>query len=159
MLHRQTNWRRAEDDTPKWLKDNNSILFFDDDLAGVQLPHGDLVVISAVMANYDVRCILIDNGSLADILLYDVFSRMCFPKNKLQRFPMSLTEFGGNQVDVEGKIVLPMTLEIEPRQKMLLINFIVVWTPSAYNMTLGRPSLNKFWAIVSTYYLLVHFPT
>ena len=35
----------------------------------------------------------------------------------------------------------------------------MVKIPLAYNAILGHPRLNTFWAVVSTYHLLVRFPT
>jgi len=137
MIHRPTNWRRDEDEASKRLKDNNSILFSNDDLAGVRLPHDDPLVISVVVANYDVQRILVDNESSTDVLMYDTFSKMCLPRHQLQRSPIPLSGFGGNQVFAEGKIVLLVTLGTEPRQKTLPINFTVVRIPSAYNIILG----------------------
>ena len=39
------------------------IAFTEEDAQGVQFPHNDAVVVSLNIANYDVRRILIDNGS------------------------------------------------------------------------------------------------
>ena len=40
-----------------------------------------------------------------------------------------------------------------------MANFIVVESPSAYNVILGRPSLNRIRAVISTRGLVVKFPT
>ena len=37
--------------------------------------------------------------------------------------------------------------------------FLVVDAPSAYNMLLGRPSLNAIKAIPSAYHMMIKFPT
>ena len=39
------------------------------------------------------------------------------------------------------------------------IDFLVVDCPSSYNVIIGRPTLNKFKASNSTYYLNMKFPT
>jgi len=39
------------------------------------------------------------------------------------------------------------------------IDFLKVDCPSTYNITLGRPALNKLRAVTSTYYLKVKLPT
>ena len=39
------------------------------------------------------------------------------------------------------------------------MKFLVVNSPSAYNTIMGRPSLNLFQAIASTYHMKIKFPT
>uniref|UniRef100_A0A2N9J520 Uncharacterized protein n=1 Tax=Fagus sylvatica TaxID=28930 RepID=A0A2N9J520_FAGSY len=46
-----------------------------------------------------------------------------------------------------------------PKQAMKKVNFLVVDCPSAYNVIIGRPTLNRLRAVTSTYHLLVRFPT
>ncbi|KZT76723.1 hypothetical protein F511_46252 [Dorcoceras hygrometricum] len=40
-----------------------------------------------------------------------------------------------------------------------MIKFLVVNSSSAYNVILGRPSLNAFQAVASTYHMKLKFPT
>ncbi|KAL0445884.1 UNVERIFIED_CONTAM: hypothetical protein Slati_1716300 [Sesamum latifolium] len=55
-------------------------------------------------------------------------------------------------------ISLPLTLGTSPLRKTCLLKFLVVDIPSAYNVILGRPTLNAFWAIISTYHMKIKFP-
>lgn len=138
LYHRSTERReQVEEDTLKRYKSNIMTSFSDDNLRGIQAPYDDFVVVSTIIANYDIRRILIDNGGSMEVLLYDAFVRMNLPKDKLQRTSTPLTGFRGNPVVVEGKIVLPMIIGMEPCQKTLTINFMVVRTNSAYNAILG----------------------
>ena len=41
----------------------------------------------------------------------------------------------------------------------MMIKFLIVNAPSAYNMLLGRPSLNAIRAIPYAYHMVVKFPT
>lgn len=45
----------VEEDAPKRLQSNNVINFSDDDLQEIQTFHDDAVVVSAMIANYDVQ--------------------------------------------------------------------------------------------------------
>ena len=64
------------DDPPnKKAQTQDFIIFTDEDLKELRTPHDDPIVVSLTVANYDVKCILIDNGSSADILFYDTFIR------------------------------------------------------------------------------------
>jgi len=56
---------------------------------------------------------------------------------------MLLIGFGGISVEVEEEITLPKTIRIEPYQKTLPINFVVIHTTMAYNAYWAdRPSTN-----------------
>ncbi|KAL2251529.1 UNVERIFIED_CONTAM: Retrovirus-related Pol polyprotein from transposon [Sesamum indicum] len=58
-----------------------------------------------------------------------------------------------------GEVMLPLSLGSLPKRSTKLVKFLVVKAPSAYNVILGRPSLNLFRAIASTYHLKLKFPT
>ncbi|XP_057481960.1 uncharacterized protein LOC130768867 [Actinidia eriantha] len=72
------------------------ITFNNDDLRGLHLPHDDALVVSAVITNFNVQRILVDNGSLADILFISAFNRMKIGLDKLHPFHTPLVGFGGN---------------------------------------------------------------
>ena len=52
-----------------------------------------------------------------------------------------------------------LTLGDPPCQATTTARFLVVDAPSAYNMLLGRPSLNAIKAIPSAYHMMIKFPT
>jgi hypothetical protein len=54
-------------------------------------------------------------------------------------------------------ISLSVTCRTSPRQSTLMVDFLVVDRPFAYNIIMGRPSLNKLKAITSTYHLIMKF--
>ena len=61
------------------------------------------------IANYDVKNIIIDNESLADILFYDIFSQMQLTIDRLRHVNTPLVGFFGDSVKVEGEITLSIT--------------------------------------------------
>ena len=63
----------AESPSLKWQYTNNIILFSDDGVTEVQTPHNNAIVISMTITKYDVKRILVDNRSSADVLFYDIF--------------------------------------------------------------------------------------
>ena len=111
------------------------------------------------IANYDVRRILVDNGSSADILFHDVFSRISTLDGHLGPISSPLVGFTDDAVPMEGVVTLTVAAGRYPRQTRALVNFLVVKAPSAYNAILGRPDLNALRAVVSTYHLKLKFPT
>ncbi|XP_028073409.1 uncharacterized protein LOC114275555 [Camellia sinensis] len=50
------------------------ITFTEADCIGIRYPHDDSLVISALLSNYKVRRVLIDNGSSFDIIFLNAFS-------------------------------------------------------------------------------------
>ena len=52
-----------------------------------------------------------------------------------------------------------LTLGDPPCQTTTTVRFLIVDAPSAYNMLLGRPSLNAIRAVPSSYHMVIKFPT
>ena len=67
--------------------------------------------------------------------------------------------FSGEKVLPLGSIQLVLTLGDSPCQATTTERFLIVDAPSAYNMLLGRPSLNAIKAIPSAYHMMIKFPT
>ena len=60
----------------------------------------------------------------------------------------------------EGTIDLPVTFGTPGGIEVThIMSFLVVDQPSAYNIIIGRPTLNRLKAITSTYHLMMKFPT
>ncbi|GFZ06762.1 hypothetical protein Acr_18g0009320 [Actinidia rufa] len=143
-----------------YVGDQTPITFSNDDLRGLHLLHDDALVVSAVIANFNVQRILIDNGSSADILFISAFERMKIGLDKLHPFHTPLIGFEGNTTHPLGWINLPITLGTEPHQITVWQDFIMVDCPSPYNAILGRPTLGGgIKAITSTYHLKLKFST
>ncbi|RZR72597.1 hypothetical protein BHM03_00014884 [Ensete ventricosum] len=71
----------------------------------------------------------------------------------------TLTWFTRDATTPSGVVTLPMTFGEEQRTKTLMVSFMVVELPSAYTVIIGRPSLNKLRAIISTYHYNMKFST
>lgn len=56
------------------------------------------------------------------------------------------------------QVTLPVSMGDYPAIATCAVEFLVLDAPSAYNIILGRPSLNMFQAVVSTYHMKVKFP-
>uniref|UniRef100_A0A2N9FU44 Uncharacterized protein n=1 Tax=Fagus sylvatica TaxID=28930 RepID=A0A2N9FU44_FAGSY len=67
--------------------------------------------------------------------------------------------FTGDKVKPLGVVSLIIEAGTYPKQVRTSVEFLVVDCPSAYNVIIGRPTLNKLRAVTSTYHLLVRFPT
>ncbi|KAL2230962.1 UNVERIFIED_CONTAM: Retrovirus-related Pol polyprotein from transposon [Sesamum indicum] len=141
------------------IEPEEEITFRTKDVVGKAGSQNDPMVIRLDIANFTVRKVLIDNGSSADIILRDVVIKMGLENAQLELVRTPLVGFGGTEIVPLGTLDLPVSMGEEPRRKTLMIKFLVVDTPFAYNVILGRPGLNAFREIVSTYHLKVKFPT
>ncbi|RRT40459.1 hypothetical protein B296_00040634 [Ensete ventricosum] len=110
------------------------------------------------MANAYVKRVMINTGSSTDIL-FDAFQRMGLTDQDLTPLTSTLTGVTGDSVSPVGATAIPVTFEGEPRSKTLLVSFMVVKLSSAYNAIIGRPTLNRLRAVVSTYHRILKFPT
>ena len=138
---------------------NTSITFSDSDLEGFQLPHDDPLVVRAVVAHKIVHRVLIENGSLIDIIFASAFDKMGIEKEKLEPVNTHLRGFSGEKVLPLSSIQRVLTLGDPPCQATTTARFLILDAPSAYNMLLGRPSLNALKAIPSAYHMMIKFPT
>ena len=70
-----------------------------------------------------------------------------------------LVGFGGTRVLPLGAITLSVVVGNYPQQIAKNVTFLVVNCSSTYNAILGRPTLNSWKAVTSTYHLMIKFPT
>ncbi|KAL0402118.1 UNVERIFIED_CONTAM: hypothetical protein Slati_4241700 [Sesamum latifolium] len=77
----------------------------------------------------------------------------------LEKVNTSLYGFAGEVVYPRGMVSLPLAKGRGTTRKSCLSKFLVVDVPSAYNVILGRPTLNTFQAVVSTYHMKIKFST
>ena len=136
---------------------DTSITFSDSDLEGCQHPHDDPLVVRAIVDNKTVHRVLVDNRSSVDIIFASAFYKMGIGREKLEPVNTHLRGFFGEKVLPLGSIQLVLTLGESPCQATITARFLIVDAPSAYNMLLGRPSLNAIKAIPSAYHMMIKF--
>ena len=140
-----------------WL--DTTITFSDFDMEGCQHPYDHPLVIKAIVANKTIHRVLVDNGSSADIIFTSAFDKMGIGKEKLEPVNACSRGFSKEKVLPLGSVQLVLTLGDPPCQATTTVRFLIVEAPSAYNMLLGRPSLNAIRAVPSAYHMVIKFPT
>ena len=138
---------------------DTAITFSDSDLEGCQHPHDDPLVIRVIVANKTIHRVLVDNGSSSDIIFASTFDKMGIGREKLDPVRTHLRGFSGEKVLPLGSIQLVLTLGDPSCQATTTMRFLIVDAPYAYNMLLGRPSLNAIKSIPSAYHMMIKFPT
>ena len=103
--------------------------------------------------------VLVDNGSSADILYYPAFQQMRIDREQLVPVNAPLVGFRGMRVFPISAITLSITVGNYPQQITKEVTFLVVNCSFAYNAILGRPTLNSWKAVTSTYHLMIKFLT
>ncbi|KAL0428147.1 UNVERIFIED_CONTAM: Pro-Pol polyprotein [Sesamum latifolium] len=140
------------------MEDTPLIQFGRAERSGPRTSHNDALVITAVLANYEVGRIFIDSGSSADILFGEAYDQMQLGDVSLEKVNTSLYGFAGEVVHPRGMISLPLTMGAGTTRKTCMLKFLVVDVPSAYNVILGRLTLTPFQAVISIYHLKIKFP-
>jgi hypothetical protein len=139
--------------------DDQVISFSEDDARNIHHPYDDALVVTLTIAGFLTRRVLIDNGSSADIIYLPAYQQMKIDKEQLKPIDIPLVGFTGDKVKPLGVVSLIIEAGTYPKQVRTSVEFLVVDCPSAYNVIIGRPTLNKLRAVTSTYHLLVRFPT
>ncbi|KAL0340407.1 UNVERIFIED_CONTAM: hypothetical protein Sradi_4557500 [Sesamum radiatum] len=138
-------------------KNQEEISFNSQDMDPMRNQNNNALVISATLANFLVKKVLVDSGSSADIMFYDAYVQLGIDNAPLRNTP--LTGFSGEMIEPLGKVMLPLSLGSLPNRPTKMVKFLVVKAPSAYNIILGRSNLNLFRAIASTFHMKRKFPT
>ncbi|KAL0293954.1 UNVERIFIED_CONTAM: hypothetical protein Sradi_6911500, partial [Sesamum radiatum] len=104
--------------------------------SGPQTIHNDALVITAMLANYEVGRIFVDSGSSADIVFVEAYDQIQLGDVSLEKVNTSLYGFVGEVVHPRGMVSLPLTMGRGTTRKTCLLKFFVVDVPSAYNVIL-----------------------
>ena len=90
--------------------------FSEEDARGVKQPHDDPLVIMLVIEGFNTRRILVDNGSLANIIYLPAFQQLKLDPGRLRPFDSPLISFRGDKVYPEGIVTLTVIVRTYPRQ-------------------------------------------
>ena len=74
--------------------------FSDEDKVGTIQPHDDALMVTLRIKRYDVKKVLVDQGSGAEIMYHDLYKG-------LNLRPEDLTAYDSPLVSFDGKIIIP----------------------------------------------------
>ena len=129
---------------PKMAQIDNPIIWFTkEDARRLHRPHDNALIVSIQVGDYNTHRVLMDNGSIADILHYPVFQQMRIEKERLVPTNALLIGFKGTRAYPPGVVTLPVIVCDYLQQITKDVSSMVVDYLSAYNAILGDPILNS----------------
>ena len=109
--------------------------FSDEDKIRTIQPHDATLVVTLRIGGYDVKRVLVDQGSAVEIMYPDLYRGLNLKPEDLTAYDSPLVSFKGKTVIPRGQIRLP----IQTSSEVMEVDFIVVDTYSPYTAIMARP--------------------
>ena len=129
--------------------------FSDEDKIGTIQPHDNALVIILRIGGYDVKRVMVDQGSVAEIVYPDLFRGLNLRAEDLTPYNSPLVSFEGKVIIPKGQIRLP----VQTSSETVEVDFIVVDTYSPYTAIVARPWLHTLGAVSSTLHQKIKYPS
>ncbi|XP_028091546.1 uncharacterized protein LOC114309042 [Camellia sinensis] len=136
-------------------EEKDVLTFSSKDLERIQMPHNDALMVTLRVKYFDIKRILVDQGSSVEIMYYDAFRQMKLEDKDLAPVTSSLVGFNSQPKWPIGKIILPVKAGSVTKQ----VEFWVLKVPSTYNLILDRGWLHAIQAVASIHHQVLRFPT
>ncbi|XP_030941956.1 uncharacterized protein LOC115966974 [Quercus lobata] len=142
---------------PKRAKMDISLVlgFSDEDKVGTIQPYDDALVVTLRIGRYDMKRVMIDQGSAADIIYPDLYKGLGLKSENLAAYSSPLVSFEGRMVVPKGQIRLP----VQTGTDVVEVDFIVIDVYSPYTAIMGRPWLHTLGAVSSTLHQKMKYPS
>ena len=82
--------------------------FSDEDKIGTIQPHDDALVITLRIGGYDVKRVMVDQGSAAEIMYLNLYKGLGLRAEDLTPYSSPLVNFEGKVIILKGQIRLPV---------------------------------------------------
>ena len=109
--------------------------FSDEDKIRTIQPHDDALVIILRIGGYNVKRVIVDQGSAVEIMYLDLFKGLNLRAEDLTPYDSPLVSFEGKVIIPKGQIKLP----VQTGSEMVEVDFIVVDAYSPYTAIVARP--------------------
>ena len=120
--------------------------FSDKDKIGTIQPHDDALVITLQIGGYDVKRVMVDQCSAAEIIYPDLYKGLSLRAEDLMSYSSPLVSFEGKVIIPKGQIRLP----VQTGSETVEVDFIVVDAYSPYTAIVASPWLHTLGAVSST---------
>ncbi|XP_050257750.1 uncharacterized protein LOC126702927 [Quercus robur] len=129
--------------------------FSDEDKQGTLQPHDDALVVTLRIGGYDVKRVLVDQGSAVEVMYPDLYKGLNLKPEDLSAYDSPLVSFEGKTVIPKGMI----RLLVQTDSDVVEVDFIVVDAYSPYTAIVARPWLHALGAMSSTLHQKVKYPS
>ena len=129
--------------------------FSDEDKIGTVQPHDDTLVITLRIGGYDVRRVMVDQGSVVEIMYPDLFKGLNLKIEDLTPYNSPLVSFEGKIIILKGQVRLP----VQTGSEIVEVDFIVMDAYSPYTAIVARPWLHTLGAVSSTLHQKIKYPS
>ena len=123
-----------------------TLSFLEEDKIGTTQPHDDALLITLRIRDYDVKRVMMDNGSVAEIMYPNLYKGLNLKSKDLMPYSSPLMSFNRKLIIPKGMIRLP----IQTGPEIVKVNFIVVDTYFPYTAIVNRPWLHTLGAVASS---------
>ena len=123
-----------------------TLSFSEEDKIGTTQPYDDALLITLRIKDYDVKRVMVDNGSVAEIMYPDLYKGLNLKSKDLMPYSSLLMSFNKKLIIPKGMIRLP----IQTGPEIVKVNFIVVDTYFPYTAIVNRPWLHTLGAVASS---------
>ena len=127
--------------------------FSDEDKVGTIQPHNDTLVVTLRIGGYDVKRVLVDQSSGAEIMYFDLYNGLNLKLEDLTAYDSPLVSFDGKFFIPKGQI----RLLVRAGSEVVEVDFIVVDAYSPYTAIVAKPWLHALGAISSTLHLKIKY--
>ena len=120
-----------------------ALSFLDEDKVGTIQPYNDALVITLRIEGYDMKKVMVDQDSGAEIMYPALYKG-------LNLRPEDLTAYNSPLVSFDQKVVIPrgqIRLPVQAVSEMVKVDFIVMDTYSPYMAIVARPWLYALGAV------------
>ena len=129
--------------------------FSDEDKIGTIQPHNDALVITLRIGGYDVKRVIVDQGSATEIMYPELYKGLNLKAKDLTPYSSPLVSFKGKIIIPKGQIRLLM----QTGSKIVEVDFIIVDAYSPYTVIVARPWLHTLGVVSSTLHQKVKYPS
>ena len=130
--------------------------FSNEDKVGTIQPQDDALVVTLRIGGYDVKRVLVDQGSAVEIMYPNLYKGLNLRSKDLKVYDSPLVSFEGKTVIPKGqKIRLPIQTDLE----IVEVDFIVVDFYSPYTTIVAKPWLHALGVVSSTLHHKVKYPS